>query len=225
VSLVFLGKFRGSDEDWHHAHEAPGLMRWPLILLAAGSIAVGYVGVPHFLGGSNRIEGWLAPATAAGYIDLGAAPHGAGAIQAAQHGVEAVHEGAAEHAAAAEWAATLVAFLAAAAGLLLGYQLYGRRPELSTALAARFAWLQKLWEGKYFVDEFYDAVVVRPLRAISENVLWRGIDVRIIDGLLNLLAGLSKVFSYGVRLLQSGYVQTYVMVVVLGVLVLLWRGM
>ena len=249
VCLVFLGSFRGSKQTLHHAHEAPALMRWPLVLLAAGSIAAGWVGVPHFLGGSNRIEGWLAPATASGYIDYGAAapgreahatggsPAGDGTRIAADPYAEAeihaavethtepeTHAAGGEHA-AAEWAATLVAFLAAAAGLLLGYQLYGRRPELATQLAVRFAPLQRLLAGKYFVDEIYGAVVLRPLHWLSDRVLWRGVDVRLIDGLVNLLAGLAKAFSYGFRFLQSGYVQTYALVIILGVLVLLWRGM
>jgi NADH:ubiquinone oxidoreductase subunit 5 (subunit L)/multisubunit Na+/H+ antiporter MnhA subunit len=65
--------------------------------------------------------------------------------------------------------------------------------------------------------------VVRPLHSLSERVLWRAVDVRVIDGLVNLLAGFTKAFSYLFRFAQSGYVQTYVLVLVLGVLVLLLR--
>jgi NADH-quinone oxidoreductase subunit L len=126
-------------------------------------------------------------------------------------------------ASAAEWGAMAVALTAGLLGLLLGHQLYARRPELSARLAGRFAGLKRLLEGKYFVDELYAAVVVRPTRGLSERVLWRLVDVRLIDGLVNLLGGLTKAFSYVFRFAQSGYVQTYVLVVVLGVLVLLIR--
>jgi NADH-quinone oxidoreductase subunit L len=205
---VFLGGFRGPPATLHHAHEAPALMRIPLVLLAAGSIVAGFAGVPHFLGGSNRIESWITPATAAGYYD---------------HSVEAAVHG---HAASAEWAATLVAIAVAVAGGLLGFVLYARRPQLATGIAARLPWLKRLLEGKYYVDELYDAVVVRPLGALSDRVLWRGIDVRIIDGLVNLVAGLTKAASWlFFRMFQSGYVQTYVLFVVLGVTALLWLGM
>jgi NADH:ubiquinone oxidoreductase subunit 5 (subunit L)/multisubunit Na+/H+ antiporter MnhA subunit len=61
------------------------------------------------------------------------------------------------------------------------------------------------------------------MRALSEGVLWRWVDVRFIDGIINLLAGFTKAFSYVFRFFQSGYVQTYALVVVLGVLVLIWR--
>jgi NADH-quinone oxidoreductase subunit L len=237
VSLVFLGSFRGSAETLHHAHEAPWTMRLPLVLLAAGSLAVGFVGVPHVLGGSNALEGWLAPALSAGSIDAGSEveihgdygghappaaaggePHAAGELGAAAgHG--------AGHAATDELLATAVAFLAGLAGLAFGHQLYARRPEQSTRLALRFAGLQRLLAAKYWVDEIYAALFVRPVRALSEGVLWRVVDIRLIDGLVNLLAGSAKAFSYLFRFFQSGYVQTYALVVVLGVLALLWRGM
>jgi NADH-quinone oxidoreductase subunit L len=206
VSLVFLGSFRGSKETLHHAHEAPFLMRMPLVVLAICSIFVGFVGVPHFLGGSNVIEHWLAPAVSGGY---------AGEAHAA---VEA-------HAStSAEWAATAVAMLAGLGGLLLGHLFYARRPELATRTAAALPGLQRVLGAKYYVDEIYDRVIVRPLGFFADRILWRGIDVRVIDGVINLLAGFTKAFSYLFRFFQSGYVQTYVLVVVLGVLVLLLRA-
>jgi NADH-quinone oxidoreductase subunit L len=216
VSLVFLGQFRGTHDTLHHAHEAPPLMRWPLVVLAAGSIIVGFFGVPRFLGGSNAIEHWLAPAVSAGYVET------VGVHGPVEHDTGGEHGGAV-HSAAAEWGATLAALVAALAGLGLGHQLYARQPAQATRLAARWPGLRQLLEHKYYVDEIYDAIIVRPIRVLSEGVLWRWIDVRIIDGLVNLLAGSTKAFSYVFRFFQSGYVQTYVLVIVLGVLALIWR--
>jgi len=216
VSLAFFGKFRGSHETLHHAHEAPWAMASPLVVLAVCSVLVGFTGVPHFLGGSNAIEGWLHPSfTAHAAAHAGDAAHGA-------HEAVAAH---APHSAAAEWAATAVAMGAGLLGLFLGDLFYRRRPQLATQTAVRFAGLRALLENKYWVDEAYDAAVVRPIHWLSRGVLWRVVDVRIIDGIVNLLGGVTKAFSYVFRFFQSGYVQTYVLVLVLGVLALLWRTM
>ena len=110
-------------------------------------------------------------------------------------------------------------------GLILGSLFYWRRPELSTQMAARFPGLQRLLENKYWVDEAYDMLIVRPIRVLSDGVLWRFLDARVIDGVVNALGGLTKAFSYVFRFAQSGYVQTYVLVVVLGVLFLLVRAL
>jgi NADH-quinone oxidoreductase subunit L len=242
VSLVFLGSFRGPHDKLHHAHEAPFSMAMPLVVLATGSVLAGLVGVPSFLGGSNRVEGWLHPAvTGASWGPAQAAPDAGGdagepgaAHQDARspdaaHDAAGTHAGTepahAAHSAAAEWAATAAAFAAGLAGLGLGHLLYARRPELSTALAQRFAGVRSLLAHKYWVDEIYDATVVRPLHRLSDAVLWRAVDVRLIDGLVNLLAGFTKAFSYVFRFAQSGYVQTYALVLVLGVLVLLLHSL
>ncbi|MEE9264169.1 MAG: NADH-quinone oxidoreductase subunit L, partial [Vicinamibacteria bacterium] len=66
VLMTFFGKFRGGEKMESHLQESPAVMTWPLILLAAGAILAGYVGVPHAFGGSNRIEGFLEPAIMAG---------------------------------------------------------------------------------------------------------------------------------------------------------------
>jgi NADH-quinone oxidoreductase subunit L len=212
VSLVFLGKFRGPADTLHHAHEAPPSMRWPLVVLAAGSILVGYVGVPAFMHGGNRIEGWLAPVVEPGYV------YGEGSEVLAGEAAT----GAGAHA-AAEWGATLVAALLGLGGLGLGFLYYARRPQLATQLAARLPGLQRVLAAKYYVDEAYEAVIIRPVHGLARGVLWRGVDVRLIDGIVNLLAGLTKAFSYVFRFFQSGYVQTYALVILLGILVLLLR--
>ncbi len=215
VALVFFGAFRGEQHTFEHAHEAPPSMTWPLVLLAAGSLAAGFLGVPHSLGGDNRIEAWLHPSFA---VEQAAPAHDEASIETV----------AAEHAGAppvSERAATAVALLAALLGLGLGHQLYARRPEGATALAARFGGVRRLLAGKYYVDEAYGATLVTPLRLLSERVLWRFVDVRLIDGVVNVLGGVTKAFSYVVRFAQSGYVQTYALVLVLGVVVLLLRAL
>jgi NADH-quinone oxidoreductase subunit L len=221
VALVFLKEHRGPRERYEHAHEAPFSMAMPLVLLAAGSVFLGVAGVPHFMGGSNRFETWLAPVFGTEpHLGLELSHSGLAGGEISGH-VQAV--GGVEPSARAEWVATLVAVAIGLTGLLLGHQLYARRPQAAAQLAARFAFLRRLLANKFYIDELYAALVVRPTRFLAERVLWRVVDVRIIDGLVNLLGGLTKAFSYVFRFAQSGYVQTYVLVLVLGVLALLFR--
>jgi NADH-quinone oxidoreductase subunit L len=245
VSLVFLGKYRGPKEKLAHAHEAPFSMAMPLVVLATCSVLVGFLGVPPLLKGGNIIEHWLEPVvhaehaavTVPGEQVAGETPEFV-LVSEAQHASDpdpATDEhtpdpqhgavGHAEHSAAQEWLAMGIALTAGVLGLLLGSLFYWRRPQLSTQMAARLPGMQRLLENKYWVDEFYDAVIIRPIRVVSEGVLWRIVDVRIIDGIVNALGGLTKAFSYVFRFAQSGYVQTYVLVVVLGVLFLLVRAL
>ena len=77
---------------------------------------------------------------------------------------------------------------------------------------------------KYRIDELYDAVVVRPLVGISREGLWKIVDVKIIDMLVNLVGIAAKGFSYAFRFLQTGYVQAYAFVILLGIAVILFRA-
>lgn len=221
VSLVFLGRYRGRSEVLQHAHDAPFSMAMPLVVLATGSVLVGFLGTPTFLGGSNAIEHWLHPSLSGAEVQV-------------EDRLAFVSEepprhelaGSETHAsAAAEWGAAGAAFASALLGLLLAAQLYVRRPEAATELAARFAALKGLLSNKYYVDEMYTQTIVRPIRSLSDAVLWRIVDQRMIDGAVNMTGGLTKVFSYVFRFAQDGYVQTYVLVVVLGALALLIRAL
>ncbi|HZL85921.1 MAG TPA: NADH-quinone oxidoreductase subunit L [Candidatus Krumholzibacteria bacterium] len=229
VALVFLGSFRGDAHTYEHAHEAPPSMAMPLVLLATGSVLVGLLGVPHLLGGSNRLESWLHPSfTLAQDTHLESPPHEGeeSGGSAAETEASVGHEPVSAHATSAalpESAAMAVALAAGLLGLGLGHQLYVRRPQAASALAMRLPAVRRLLAGKYFIDELYAAAIVRPLRLFSDRVLWRIVDMRLIDGSVRLLGWLTWALSVAFRFAQSGYVQTYVLVVVLGVFALLWR--
>ncbi len=201
VAMVFLGRERISSEAKSHLHESPSSMTIPLILLAAGSTLIGFIGVPEFIvEGGNRFHHWLEPALAA--------THGGG-----------VHVA---HGAALEAALMALSLLIAVAGIAAAWHFYLRRPELPGRIAAAVPGLYRAVAGKYFVDEAYEAAVVRPIREGSRLVLWRIVDVRVIDFAVNLVGMLSRVASTFVRLVQSGYVQFYAAVILIGVAVLLW---
>jgi NADH-quinone oxidoreductase subunit L len=90
-----------------------------------------------------------------------------------------------------------------------------------------FPGLYRLLLNKYYVDEVYDATVVQPIRIVSEEGLWRGFDVRVVDGAVNgagqVVGGMSAVL----RLLQNGSVKAYAASTFLGVVAILayyiWR--
>ena len=119
---------------------------------------------------------------------------------------------------ALEYALAGAAVLAAGLGLALSYLFYVKRPELPGRLAERARGLHQLLVEKYYVDEFYDAVLVRPLVWISDRVLFRGVDAGLIDGLAvnGSARGVRELAEMGLKHLQSGFVQGYVVVMVVG---------
>ncbi|MDM7915001.1 MAG: hypothetical protein QUU85_07000 [Candidatus Eisenbacteria bacterium] len=116
----------------------------------------------------------------------------------------------------------LLSLAVAAAGIGLGWLFYLRRPELPGRVAARAGGLYRVIANKYYVDEAYQAAIVRPLVGGSRSLLFGGVDVKGIDLAVNLVGILSRAGSYALRLVQTGYVQFYTAAVLIGVVVLLW---
>jgi NADH-quinone oxidoreductase subunit L len=195
--LTFEGEPRWEHEK--HPHEMPAIMTIPLAVLALLSAAGGVFGIPPALGGGNAIERWLEP----------------------------VFEGASSRIApgapapATEYALMLASVAAAAAGIYLAFLAYGRRGDVSAKLAAFFGPLYKLALHRYYVDELYEGAIVVPLEKISGSVLWKGVDTRVIDGLVNGSGRLIELLSGGLRRLQSGVAGNYALVFVLGIIAIL----
>jgi NADH-quinone oxidoreductase subunit L len=194
-------------------HEAPWSMAVPLILLAIGSVVAGYVGVPHALGGSNRIESFLEPS-------FHAAPAGGGDLAAADHGNSA----SAEAAHAEESTELMLMALSsgiALAGIGIAFFFWFSRPERAAAVSRRFAGVHRLLLNKYYVDELYDAVVVQPIKQVSTGGLWKSVDAGLIDGAVNGVGLTMRAGSGGLRRTQTGSVRTYAASLFLGVVVIL----
>jgi NADH-quinone oxidoreductase subunit L len=122
---------------------------------------------------------------------------------------------------------TLVSTLVALGGIGVAAFLYLRRPDAAEALRARFPVLYRLLLNKYYVDETYDAAIVQPIRIVSEEGLWRGVDDRIIDGAVNGMGTIVTRLSELMRRMQTGSVLSYAASVLVGVIVIvgyyLWR--
>jgi len=194
--LTFRGPSRVSHEAEHHLHESPFSMTVPLMILALLSIVGGYVGMP-FQEGGHALERWLHPVLAAGG-------------HAGEH-----HE----VSRLTEWLLIVLSVGAGAIGIFMALRTYLWNPARATSLRERFSGMHRLFENKWWVDEFYDAVVVKPFMGIS-RWLWRFWDVKIVDGLVNGVGYSLEAGSAILKLFQTGFVGTYALWITLGVIAL-----
>jgi NADH-quinone oxidoreductase subunit L len=202
-----------------HLHDAPPAMALVLIVLAIGSIAAGYLGVPHAIGGHNALGAWLEPAFEAPRVAGGgaaAAETAAGAEGAAEAGEEAL-----------ELTLMAVSSSIAIAGILIGWYVWLNRRDIADSMARSFAGLYRLLLNKYYVDELYDATIVHPIENVSKAGLWRGFDVAVIDGAVNGVGSLVNGSAALLRQWQTGSVRTYAGSLLGGVVLVLgyylWR--
>jgi NADH-quinone oxidoreductase subunit L len=190
--MVFHGECRADRQTQAHLHESPAVMTLPLLVLAVGAIFSGWLGAPEYLWGS-RWEHWLQPVF--------------GAAQAHHDLIDT------------EVTLTLLTFAIVVGGILLAVARYGRA-DATMVDRSRGGWLYRLSLNKFYVDEFYDAVLVRPFAALA-SVSARFIDPWLIDGTVNGVAAAASAFSTIWRGLQTGNVQHYVAMFLTGALALL----
>ncbi|WP_420264476.1 NADH-quinone oxidoreductase subunit L [Candidatus Magnetominusculus dajiuhuensis] len=202
--LAFHGTFRGTEEQKHHLHESPSSMTIPLVVLSVGAIVAGYAGVPHILGGHDWIAGFLGKVTG-----LVSAEHVEGAIHSPAEG-EMSHE----------WLAMAVSVVVAVFGVASAAFFYLKRPELPKKIATTFAPVYKLLFNKYYVDEFYGLIIVRPCYWVSENILDRVTDKMFIEGIVNGVPALVQWSGQKLRRIQTGVVLHYALVMAVGVFLL-----
>ena len=112
-----------------------------------------------------------------------------------------------------------VSSLIALAGIGIAAFLYLKRPEMPDAFAARFPGAYQFLVNKGYIDEVYDALVVQPVKALSEHVLWKG-DARVIDGAVNGTGQIVVETGALVRQMQTGSVRTYAVSVLFGAVVI-----
>ncbi|MFI5370861.1 MAG: proton-conducting transporter membrane subunit, partial [Candidatus Eisenbacteria bacterium] len=207
--LAFRGPSRLSHEAEHHLHESPRSMIAPLVVLAALSIVGGWVGLP-FQQGGHLFERWLRPVMESGAVDQALAQAaGRAGHAAAGHEIGAL----------TEWMLIVVSVLAALIGIALAFRIYLQEPTRATTLRERWAGVYRVLLNKYWVDEFYDSIVVRPVMTAGDN-LWRFWDTKVVDGFVNGVAGVMEGASAVLRLFQTGYVGTYALFITVGVLLL-----
>ncbi|TAL24141.1 MAG: NADH-quinone oxidoreductase subunit L, partial [Nitrospirae bacterium] len=200
IFLTFHGKFRGTHEQEHHLHESPKAMTIPLIILCIGAVASGWVGIPHLLGGGAHFTEFMKPV-------LGH-PEG--------HGTHAE-----------EWMVMAISVIAGFSGIGLAYFMYLKRADIPVKIAQQFSGVHRLLFNKYYVDEFYSFLIVRPAIWTAKNILIGITDARIIEAIVNGVPKAIAGFSQMLRKTQTGLLQHYATIMAAGILIIiafmLWR--
>ena len=197
MAMTFLGENRTGEKERGHLHEAPWIMTGPLVVLGVLSAVGGALNLPAFAGGSHALDHWLEPVTegAKRFVDV-SMPHGS-----------------------AELFLVGAAVAIGALGLWLGFRATLGRPPRTAHEAPADTGLGLVLNRKYYVDELYDAVIVRPTVWLSRTVLWRGVDQGVVDGAaVNGTAKLSQGLGWLGSRLQTGQVGLYVVLFLVGAL-------
>jgi len=203
MARLFTLTFFGEPRDAHayeHAQESPRTMILPLAALATGAVLAVFLGWPAAFGGSFRIEHLLAPALRFGQTATAEAAH---------------HEG------SPLLLATLSTILALGSAAF-GYATYRGGLAVSEARAAKFPALHRIVLAKYYVDEALEATLYSFIRWLG-NLLWKLVDVILIDGLgVNGPGVMTAITGDFTALFQTGRVRNYTLGMALGVLALLY---
>jgi NADH-quinone oxidoreductase subunit L len=193
VLLAFFGHSRVDHAVAHHVHESPPVMTVPLAILAVLAAGAGVWGLPGEHG--TALDRFLAPVLAGG------------------HAAEGAHHG-------PSWALMVVSVVASLAGLTVAWQLYVRGRADLAKIGVPQSGLHRVLLNKYYVDELYDHLFVRPLFALSR---WcaETFDAGVIDGAVNGVATVVGRAAGQLRRLQTGFVMNYALSMLVGVVALL----
>ncbi|TFG45704.1 MAG: NADH-quinone oxidoreductase subunit L [Gemmatimonadales bacterium] len=197
MAMTFFGDNRTGPEEQKHLHEAPVIMTAPLVVLGILSAVGGMLNLPALFGGDAKLEHWLDPITeGAHHVFPLEMPHGQ-----------------------TEFILIGLAIVIAVGGLILGYRVTMARPILPARQAAPEVGFWKVLYHKYYVDEIYAALIVRPLVLFSDRVLWKDVDQGLIDrGGVEGSARLARTLGWIGTRLQTGQVGVYLTVFLVGVL-------
>ncbi|HEY6466955.1 MAG TPA: NADH-quinone oxidoreductase subunit L, partial [Candidatus Acidoferrales bacterium] len=194
IFLTFFGKQR-YDEHHVHVHESPWIMLGPLCVLAFLSTVGGWFAAPKLWDGPDYFANFLQPVFASA---AALAPN----VAEPAHALELDFSG--------------FAVLAGVVGLAIAWWIYLGDPGRPKRLAKSLGGLYKLVYNKYYVDEIYGALIVKPLLWISDRILWHVVDEGMIDGTVNGTADVARAAGGQARRLQSGNARSYATWVIIG---------
>jgi NADH-quinone oxidoreductase subunit L len=205
---TFHGPNRSGDEERRHLAEAPWVMTGPLVVLGVLSAVGGWLNLPELLerwhiGATGLLDHWLEPVVGRSTLLV-------------------THGTAVETAPQTEWVLIFSAVAIGVIGILIAFVRLKPQRLVPKRDATPEEGFERVLVNKYYVDEIYDGAVVRPVYSTSRKLLWRGVDVGLIDGLLvNGSAALARFTGWIGSQLQTGRVGTYAWVLVIGVLAVL----
>ncbi|MBA3071251.1 MAG: hypothetical protein FP829_03670 [Nitrospirae bacterium] len=189
IFLTFHRKFRGTHEQEHHLHESPNVMTIPLMILAAGAVAVGWVGIPPILGGGAHFAEFLKPVV--GHPEF-----------------HATH--------AQELRVMGLSTTLALSGIVVAGVFYIMKTDIPVRLAKNFSVIYRILFNKYYVDELYSFIIVRPTLWTAKNILVGFTDAKIIEGIVNGVPRLIGKFGGTLRKVQTGLVHHYAIIMAAG---------
>lgn len=196
IVVSFHGKSKLDKDTLHHVHDAPPSMAIPLVILALGSIAVGYIGVHYW-----------------GMIDHSGAFWGSSIfVLEANNSIANIEN--------INHIYGILPLAAGVFGILLAFAIYMGKPIIADALAMRFNRLYKFLLNKWYFDELYDAQFVKPAKHMGK-FLWKDIDMVVVDGAPNGSAAITNLLARITSVFQTGYIYHYTAVMVVGLLLLL----
>ncbi|HYX80897.1 MAG TPA: proton-conducting transporter membrane subunit, partial [Gemmatimonadales bacterium] len=199
---TFHGPNRTGENTREHLHEAPWMMTGPLLALGVLTVLGGLLNVPALYHGGEWLHHWLEPVT--------------------QQGAALVPES--HLSTGAEWVLVAIAVATAGIGMLGAWRLLKPESLVPASQAPEERGFQRVLRNKWYVDEIYDALIVRPLTWLSREVLWKRVDQQVIDAAgVNGAARGARALGWANRWLQNGQLSTYIAVFVVGVLLILWR--
>ncbi len=202
---TFHGPNRTGEKEREHLHEAPWVMTGPLVVLGILTVVGGWLNIPDFakfLGPVGALEHWLDPVV--------------------KESTERVIAGSGEMSSSLEYMLVGLAVLIAISGIAVATYVYKPERLVPKREAKPEEGFEKVLLNKYYVDEIYDDAIVKPVVATSRGLLWRGIDVGVIDGLfVNGSAYLARFVGWIGSSFQSGQLGTYAWVLALGVVAVL----
>jgi NADH-quinone oxidoreductase subunit L len=191
--MTFYGKSNMSKSVEEHVHESPMSILIPLLVLALLAILGGFIGFPT----ASAINSFLAPVIGGGHhgmVDGDSLHHVSKGLMFSMMGISTG---------------------IAVAGILIAYLMYIKNPDLPAMIVGKFRLTYKIIYNKYYVDEIYDATIVKPTVKTS-FILWRIVDVKIIDGFVNAIARIVELKGEVLKLFQTGYVRNYALSILLG---------
>ncbi len=197
--VTFGGEFRGTEDQKHHLHESPAVMRLPLIILAVLSTIAGVLNLPSWIssGGSTQ---WLSHF-----------------ISPVIYHLEGAHE--AHHISlVTEFILMGVTLLGVVVIALVSKRIYSKTENLPVS-DEKISGISKVLSNKFYVDELYDIMFVQPIEVLS-NVFYSLFDVKIIDGAVRLSGNITRGLGAVLRLFQNGNIEYYIAFMTVGVIAL-----
>jgi len=198
--LTFFGEFRGTEEQRHHLHESPASMTLPLIVLAILSAVGGFMGAPMFVG-KHYLADFLAPIFTYSRQILPAAFN-----TEPEHSTELMLMG--------------ISVAVAVVGIVLAYVMYVARAQRPAEDDAQRSAPENLVYHKYYIDELYDNLIVKPVMALSTG-LYKFVENGIIDPIANGVGRVTLAGGQLLRAVQTGSVETYLILMVIGIVLIL----